>query len=147
MKLDVLLTEDLQYIASEIKHLCGPAYCVCHQCQLEFIWNTSHQFYSCLCSICGDGYPCFEISAVNADKPPLSVSQVKDRVKQFEKVGEIDSLHCFMGFIFLHIWCWSMAFWTLLKLWVNNITCYIPAWNPWVRGNQEKRRTNQRITM
>jgi len=39
-------------------------------------------------SICGDGYPCFEISAVNADKPPLSVSQVKDRVKQFEKVGK-----------------------------------------------------------
>ncbi|RZB89337.1 hypothetical protein D0Y65_028268 [Glycine soja] len=38
--------------------------------------------------ICGDGYPCFEISAVNADKPPLSVSQIKDRIKQFEKVGE-----------------------------------------------------------
>lgn len=38
--------------------------------------------------ICGDGYPCFEISAVNADKPPLSVSQIKDRVKQFEKVGK-----------------------------------------------------------
>ncbi|XP_031251810.1 uncharacterized protein LOC116109725 isoform X2 [Pistacia vera] len=39
-------------------------------------------------SICGDGYPCFEISAVNADKPPLSVSQIKDRVKQFENVGK-----------------------------------------------------------
>lgn len=39
-------------------------------------------------SICGDGYPCFEISAVNADKPPLSISQIKDRVKQFEKVGK-----------------------------------------------------------
>ncbi|KAL2561551.1 hypothetical protein AAZV13_20G088200 [Glycine max] len=38
--------------------------------------------------ICGDGYPCFEISAVNADKPPLSVSQIKDRIKQFEKVGK-----------------------------------------------------------
>ncbi|XP_027364417.1 uncharacterized protein LOC113871526 isoform X3 [Abrus precatorius] len=38
--------------------------------------------------ICGDGYPCFEISAVNADKPPLSVSQIKDRVKQFEKAGK-----------------------------------------------------------
>ncbi|RDX61081.1 hypothetical protein CR513_60716, partial [Mucuna pruriens] len=38
--------------------------------------------------ICGDGYPCFEISAVNADKPPLLVSQIKDRVKQFEKVGK-----------------------------------------------------------
>ncbi|RZC75024.1 hypothetical protein C5167_050500 [Papaver somniferum] len=39
-------------------------------------------------SICGDGFPCFEISAINADKPPLTVSQIKDRVKQFEKVGE-----------------------------------------------------------
>ncbi|GLT43508.1 hypothetical protein SLA2020_174500 [Shorea laevis] len=39
-------------------------------------------------SICGNGYPCFELSAVNADKPPLSVSQIKDHVKQFEKVGK-----------------------------------------------------------
>ncbi|KAK3189347.1 hypothetical protein Dsin_028908 [Dipteronia sinensis] len=39
-------------------------------------------------SICGNGYPCFELSAVNADKPPLTVSQTKDRVKQFEKVGK-----------------------------------------------------------
>ncbi|WCJ24471.1 Nucleotidylyl transferase superfamily protein [Euphorbia peplus] len=39
-------------------------------------------------SIYGNGYPCFEISAINADKPPLSVSQIKDRVKQFEKVGK-----------------------------------------------------------
>ncbi|XP_024030438.1 uncharacterized protein LOC21393256 isoform X2 [Morus notabilis] len=39
-------------------------------------------------SICEDAYPCFEISAVNADKPPLSVSQIKDRVKQFEKAGK-----------------------------------------------------------
>ncbi|KAK7815090.1 hypothetical protein CFP56_002029 [Quercus suber] len=38
--------------------------------------------------ICGDAYPCFEIPAVNADKPPLTVSQIKDRVKQFEKVGK-----------------------------------------------------------
>ncbi|KAF5940284.1 hypothetical protein HYC85_021451 [Camellia sinensis] len=41
-------------------------------------------------SIFGDGYPCFEKSAINADKPPLTVSQIKDRVKQFEKVGEAD---------------------------------------------------------
>ncbi|KAL8112193.1 hypothetical protein AgCh_019764 [Apium graveolens] len=39
-------------------------------------------------SICGDGYPCFEISAINADKPPLTVSQIKNRVEQFQKVGE-----------------------------------------------------------
>jgi len=36
-----------------------------------------------------NGYPCFEISAINADKPPLTISQIKERVKQFEKVGEI----------------------------------------------------------
>lgn len=39
-------------------------------------------------SICENSYPCFEISAVNPDKPPLSVTQIKDRVKQFEKVGK-----------------------------------------------------------
>ncbi|KAF9625233.1 hypothetical protein IFM89_020819 [Coptis chinensis] len=39
-------------------------------------------------SICDDGYPCFEISAINADKPPLTVSQIKERVKQFEKAGK-----------------------------------------------------------
>jgi nicotinic acid mononucleotide adenylyltransferase len=39
-------------------------------------------------SICGEGYPCFELSAINADKPPLTVSQIKDRVKQFENVGK-----------------------------------------------------------
>ncbi|KAI5677468.1 hypothetical protein M9H77_08418 [Catharanthus roseus] len=38
--------------------------------------------------ILGDGYPCFELSAINADKPALTVSQIKDRVKQFEKVGK-----------------------------------------------------------
>nr|GEZ12684.1 nucleotidylyl transferase superfamily protein [Tanacetum cinerariifolium] len=40
-------------------------------------------------SLCTDGYPCFELSAINADKPPLTVAQVKDRVKQFEKAGEL----------------------------------------------------------
>ncbi|KAL9830316.1 putative Cytidyltransferase-like domain, rossmann-like alpha/beta/alpha sandwich [Arabidopsis thaliana] len=30
------------------------------------------------------GYPCFEISALNADKPSLTVTEIKDRVKQFE---------------------------------------------------------------
>nr|GEY62994.1 nucleotidylyl transferase superfamily protein [Tanacetum cinerariifolium] len=39
-------------------------------------------------SLCTDGYPCFELSAINADKPPLTVAQVKDRVKQFEKAGK-----------------------------------------------------------
>ncbi|KAG6396593.1 hypothetical protein SASPL_142746 [Salvia splendens] len=39
-------------------------------------------------NILGEGYPCFELSAVNADKPPLTVSEIKRRVMQFEKVGE-----------------------------------------------------------
>lgn len=55
--------------------------------------------HSFLCSLCGNSYPCFEISAVNADKPPLSTSQIKDRVKQFEKVGEADYLFQFF-FVF-----------------------------------------------
>ncbi|CAH9104760.1 unnamed protein product [Cuscuta epithymum] len=38
--------------------------------------------------ICSGGYPCFELSAVNADKPPLTVSEIKDRVKQFKNVGK-----------------------------------------------------------
>ncbi|KAH9609052.1 hypothetical protein KSS87_007666, partial [Heliosperma pusillum] len=39
-------------------------------------------------SVLGDGYPCFELSVINADKPPLTISQIKERVKQFEKVGK-----------------------------------------------------------
>lgn len=56
-----------------------------------------------LCSICGDAYPCFEISAVNADKPPLSISQIKNRVKQFEEAGEPDCVHHFGCCIFLFV--------------------------------------------
>ncbi|XP_074274901.1 uncharacterized protein LOC141598962 isoform X2 [Silene latifolia] len=39
-------------------------------------------------NVLGDGYPCFELSVINADKPPLTISQIKERVKQFEKVGK-----------------------------------------------------------
>ncbi|KAL8228979.1 hypothetical protein R6Q57_013879 [Mikania cordata] len=39
-------------------------------------------------SLCSDGYPCFELSAVNADKPPLTVAQIRDRVMQFKKAGK-----------------------------------------------------------
>ncbi|KAG8077602.1 hypothetical protein GUJ93_ZPchr0007g6230 [Zizania palustris] len=39
-------------------------------------------------SICNDGLPCFEISAINADKPPLSIEEIKRRVEQFRKVGK-----------------------------------------------------------
>jgi hypothetical protein len=37
------------------------------------------------------GYPCFEISALNADKPSLTVTEIKDRVKQFEVLGTAKS--------------------------------------------------------
>lgn len=39
-------------------------------------------------SMCDDGLPCFEISAINADKPPLSIAEIKRRVEQFRKVGK-----------------------------------------------------------
>uniref|UniRef100_A0A1J3EHH1 Cytidyltransferase-like domain-containing protein n=1 Tax=Noccaea caerulescens TaxID=107243 RepID=A0A1J3EHH1_NOCCA len=39
-------------------------------------------------SVCGGGYPCFEISAVNADKPSLPVAEIKRRVEQFRARGK-----------------------------------------------------------
>ncbi|KAH7658418.1 Nucleotidylyl transferase protein [Dioscorea alata] len=39
-------------------------------------------------SLFDDAFPCFEITAINADKPPLSISEIKERVKQFEKIGK-----------------------------------------------------------
>ncbi|XP_020584982.1 uncharacterized protein LOC110027773 isoform X2 [Phalaenopsis equestris] len=38
-------------------------------------------------SIC-EGAPYFEISAINADKPPLEVVEIKRRVEQFKKTGK-----------------------------------------------------------
>ncbi|XP_078431486.1 nucleotidylyl transferase superfamily protein isoform X2 [Wolffia australiana] len=35
-----------------------------------------------------DRAPCFEISVINADKPPLSVAQIKERVDQFRTAGK-----------------------------------------------------------
>jgi len=43
-------------------------------------------------SMCDDGIPFFEISAINADKPPLSISEIKRRVEQFRKAG-VDAFH------------------------------------------------------
>lgn len=57
---------------------------------IEMHYNNG-SYNTILCSILGEGYPCFELSAVNADKPPLTVSQIKQRVVQFEKVGEVNS--------------------------------------------------------
>ncbi|XP_065881201.1 uncharacterized protein [Euphorbia lathyris] len=51
-------------------------------------FNPLHEGHLKLLEVATSGYPCFEISAVNADKPPLSVSQIKARVKQFEEVGK-----------------------------------------------------------
>ncbi|KAL2632505.1 hypothetical protein R1flu_003984 [Riccia fluitans] len=41
------------------------------------------------CSMCEGSIPCFEISAVNADKPPLALGEIKKRVKQFQDIGKI----------------------------------------------------------
>lgn len=54
------------------------------------------------CSVCGGGYPCFEISAVNADKPSLPVAEIKRRVEQFRARGRHDlhlqTIHVFKIF-------------------------------------------------
>ncbi|RCV26858.1 hypothetical protein SETIT_5G279100v2 [Setaria italica] len=39
-------------------------------------------------SMYDDGLPFFEISAINADKPPLSIPEIKRRVEQFRKAGK-----------------------------------------------------------
>ncbi|KAG6542960.1 hypothetical protein Mapa_015652 [Marchantia paleacea] len=40
------------------------------------------------CSMCERSIPCFEISVINADKPPLSLVSIKQRVKQFRDIGK-----------------------------------------------------------
>lgn len=63
---------------------------------LKVFLTTLFFWYSC--SLLGYGYPCFELSAVNADKPPLTVSQIKERVKQFEMAGESTDGHFLLHF-------------------------------------------------
>jgi hypothetical protein len=41
------------------------------------------------------GIPIFEISVKNADKPSLSIDQIKSRLPQFEKEGTLSVLHDF----------------------------------------------------
>lgn len=41
------------------------------------------------CISLSEGIPCFEMSAINADKPPLSLEEIKSRVKQFEDKGSL----------------------------------------------------------
>ena len=80
-----------------------PYNCICCQnprptaCSffLVLLWrgkltNIFHK--SSYCSMCDDGIPFFEISAINADKPPLSISEIKRRVEQFRKAG-VDAFH------------------------------------------------------
>lgn len=43
--------------------------------------------------------PYFEISAINADKPPLSINEINRRVDQFRKAG-------FIFFLFDYIYVW-----------------------------------------
>eukprot|EP00249_Psilotum_nudum_P014787 c25003_g1_i1 orf=431-1180(-) len=40
------------------------------------------------CSLTTGAIPCFELSVINADKPPLSIEQIKSRAKQFEETGK-----------------------------------------------------------
>jgi hypothetical protein len=66
--------------------------------------DTFHEtFY---CSMCDDGLPFFEISAINADKPPLSIAEIKRRVEQFRKAGmaqcHVRCQLCTMTSIFLY---------------------------------------------
>jgi hypothetical protein len=42
--------------------------------------------------MCDDGLPFFEISAINADKPPLAIAEIKKRIEQFRKAG-MDAFH------------------------------------------------------
>ena len=63
-----------------------------------YLWKSKlpdifHETSSC--SMCDDGLPFFEISAINADKPPLSIAEIKRCVEQFRKAGMSQChVHC-----------------------------------------------------
>ncbi|EXC25636.1 hypothetical protein L484_009941 [Morus notabilis] len=59
-------------------------------CRQYWLLSIGYRWISRLNTSFGVGYRRVSQSdtAVNADKPPLSVSQIKDRVKQFEKAGK-----------------------------------------------------------
>ncbi|KAJ7954144.1 Nucleotidylyl transferase superfamily protein [Quillaja saponaria] len=84
-------TIDTGLTESEVSDECEKQFTEEQELEQLISGKTSFKVYpfsSVATSICGGAYPCFELSAVNADKPPLSVSQIKDRVKQFEKAGK-----------------------------------------------------------
>ncbi|XP_021749367.1 uncharacterized protein LOC110715091 isoform X1 [Chenopodium quinoa] len=69
-------TSEEQALSAERKIILPGSFNPLHEGHLQLMEVAS--------SLLGNGYPCFELSAVNADKPPLTISQIKDRVKQFE---------------------------------------------------------------
>ncbi|XP_019102615.2 uncharacterized protein LOC104908499 isoform X2 [Beta vulgaris subsp. vulgaris] len=73
-------TSERQALSAERKIVLPGSFNPLHEGHLQLMDVAS--------SLLGDGYPCFELSAVNADKPPLTVSQIKERVKQFEMAGK-----------------------------------------------------------
>ncbi|XP_021749372.1 uncharacterized protein LOC110715091 isoform X2 [Chenopodium quinoa] len=73
-------TSEEQALSAERKIILPGSFNPLHEGHLQLMEVAS--------SLLGNGYPCFELSAVNADKPPLTISQIKDRVKQFEMAGK-----------------------------------------------------------
>lgn len=55
-------------------------------------FNPLHEGHARLLEIASriyeNAFSCYEISAINADKPPLTLEQIKGRVKQFEAIGK-----------------------------------------------------------
>lgn len=72
--------------------------------------------------MCDDGFPCFEISAINADKPPLSIAEIKRRVEQFRKAG-MNMTNCYSAKYYSHTW---IFFRTIYHV-ACPLFCYIPS--------------------
>ncbi|GBG63773.1 hypothetical protein CBR_g39317 [Chara braunii] len=53
------------------------------------------QLMEAACGLVRDSVPCFEISAINADKPPLQVADIMKRVEQFKERVLCGVLSCY----------------------------------------------------
>ncbi|XP_073004384.1 uncharacterized protein [Typha latifolia] len=73
-------SSDMHTVNSERKIILSGSFNPLHDGHLRLLEIAS--------SICDDGLPCFEMSAINADKPPLTVAEIKSRVQQFRKAGK-----------------------------------------------------------
>ncbi|KAL4180999.1 hypothetical protein AMTRI_Chr12g235150 [Amborella trichopoda] len=73
-------SSDMHALKSERKVILPGSFNPLHDGHLKLLEVASR--------MCSDGFPCFEISAVNPDKPPLTICEIKERVKQFEHVGK-----------------------------------------------------------